>query len=1205
MSLPAKVTRFLCWSALAVYVVAAVVLLGLRYWVLPNIDQWRPRIEAYASEALGARVEIGRLQADWRGLNPRLKLTALSIYDQQPEPVLTLPSVSAVLGWRSVLLLSPSLLSLRIDGPELRVRRDAGDRLWVAGQSIDLNAPHDAGRSSRLVQWLGSQRDLALANATVHWNDEYRQAPEVTLRNVTLRLYNGALAHRFALSAEPPPALARELSLRGRFTRNPLLTGRQRWTGELYAEVDDAEPSAWAPWLAVPRIAGRAATRAWLTLEQGAVTDVTVDAALRDVRWQAAGDATAIGLAEATLRVQGAPGDVVQFADVPLARGEDGAGMALRGELTGLSANLPHTFDPPLLQADTVRIDASLRRPAGQAAVVDVHQLDIANADLDARLRGRWTAQGKTAAGTADFHGNLARAAMPAIYKYLPLTVNADAREWLAHGLPAGQARDAAVTVKGDLDDFPFEDPDDVGEFRIAGAYSGAIVDYAPAHGDTKGWPRLENLAGNFAVDKAGLSLDSPGGAIVHTGDGQTVTLGAVTASIPDMEHQATLHVDGQTSGPVPAYLALAANSPLGGLLDGALDSAEGTGAWQVALKLEVPLLDAENTKVDGRIAFAGNSFRFVPLMPELRQLQGNLHFSERGVSTDELRTEFLGGAATIAGKLEHDGDALRLAGTLPASGLAQLSDSPLMARVTGQTQYRGQLGYGSGGVLDISVESDLAGLAIDLPAPVGKAKSETRALKARWSPAPGAAGKRDQLSVNLDAGLALQLEHDRAAPRGAPYFARGALGVNRPAALPPSGLAVDIQMPELDLDAWEKIGDEAQASGKERKGAGKSQAVLPMLSRIGLQTGRLQVAGWTLDDLKLNATRPQPDHWQVGIESRQAAGSLSWQEASGAIAGQVTARLTHLTLGGQEAQGAMQDVSEESGDDLSDIPAIDLRAERFSLYGHEVGALEVQGTNLERGKSWRLDKLRIANEAATLDATGNWRLDGAQRGLTVDAKAEFKDLGGFIDRIGYKQVVAGGSGTVQGKLTWRDLPWSHDLANIDGQARVSLDKGRLINVNSRSARLLELLSLQSLQRLAKLEFNPTDLLRDGFPFDTIRGDMKLSRGILHSEGYKLNSPVATIVLAGDTDIVAERWNLRAVVIPNLDASGAAVVTALAVNPLIGLGAFVTQWLLKQPLARAMTMEYAVTGSWDDPKLEPVETKPEPKPGPVSEYIEH
>nr|WP_255592477.1 YhdP family protein [Bordetella sp. BOR01] len=1172
---------------------------------MPQIDQWRPRIEAYASETLGARVDIGHIEADWRGLNPRLKLTSLSIYDDQAEPVLVLPEVSAVLAWRSVLLLSPSLLSLRIDGPELRVRRDTGNHLWVAGQSIDLDGGHDARSQSRLLRWLGAQRDIALANATVHWHDQYRQAPEMTLRSVSLRLYNGTLAHRFALNAEPPAALARDVSLRGRFSRNPLLAGQQRWTGEIYAEVNDAEPSAWAPWLAVPKVAGRAAARAWLTLEQGAVTDLTLDTALRDVYWQGR-DATSVGLAEASLRVQGAPGDVVQFADVQLARGDEGSGMALRGELTGLRANLPHTFDPALLQADTVRIDASLRRPAQQPAVIDVRQLDIVNTDLDARLHGRWTSQGKTAAGTADFQGNLARAAMPAIYKYLPLEVNADAREWLARGLPAGQARDASVTVKGDLDEFPFEDPGDVGEFRIAGAYAGAIVDYAPAHGDTKGWPRLENLSGHFAVDKVSLSLDSPGGAIAHTGDGHTVTLGAVTASIPDMEHHSILHVDGQTSGPVPAYLALAANSPLGELLDGTLESAEGTGTWQVPLKLEVPLLDADDTKVDGRIIFAGNNFRFVPQMPELRQLHGVLHFSELGIRTEALRGEFLDGPATVSGRLEHDGDALNLAGTLPAAGLAQLTDSPAMERFTGQTRYRGKLGYGAGGTLDISIESDLAGLGIDLPAPIGKARADSRALKARWAPAESAAGKRDQLSVNLGTELALLLEHDRAAPRRAPYFLRGALGVHRSAALPSTGLAVDVQMPELDLDAWEKIADEATPSKGGGKAGGKQgRAALPMLNRVDLQTTRLRTAGWTLDDLKLSATRPQPDHWQVQLDSRQAAGSLAWQEASGAIAGQVTARLTHLAVGSQEAKDATQDDTQVSDSDLSDIPAIDLRAEQFSLYGHNVGALEVLGTNLERGKSWRLDKLRLASDSAELDATGNWRLEGAQRGLTVDAKAQFKDLGAFMDSIGYKQVVGGGSGTVQGKLTWRDLPWTHDLANIDGEARVSLDKGRFMNVNSRSARLLELLSLQSVQRLAKLEFNPANLLRDGFPFDTIRGDMTLSRGILHTEGYKLSSPVATIVLAGDTDIVAERWDLQAVVIPNLDASGAAVVTALAVNPLIGLGAFVTQWLLKQPLARAMTMEYTVTGSWDAPKLQPVETKPEPKPGPVENYIEH
>ena len=45
---------------------------------------------------------------------------------------------------------------------------------------------------------------------------------------------------------------------------------------------------------------------------------------------------------------------------------------------------------------------------------------------------------------------------------------------------------------------------------------------------------------------------------------------------------------------------------------------------------------------------------------------------------------------------------------------------------------------------------------------------------------------------------------------------------------------------------------------------------------------------------------------------------------------------------------------------------------------------------------------------------------------------------------------------------------------------------------------------------------------------------MKLSDGVLRTDGYKVNGPVAAIVLAGDVNVVQERWNLKAVVIPNL-----------------------------------------------------------------------
>ena len=506
------------------------------------------------------------------------------------------------------------------------------------------------------------------------------------------------------------------------------------------------------------------------------------------------------------------------------------------------------------------------------------------------------------------------------------------------------------------------------------------------------------------------------------------------------------------------------------------------------------------------------------------------------------------------------------------------------------------------------------------MPAPVGKAASSSRLLKLQWGAAEdrGAKGRR-WLTASLGEDVNALFERD--ASGGASYFARGALGIGRPASLPDRGLSLNASLPELDMDTWETVVDgfdAPAAKGGSRKAATKP--VFPQPERISLAAGTLRASGYTLNDLTLYAMRPGPSQWRVDIQSRQATGSLEWQEASGAIAGQITARMKHLSFGG-EGDTNEADKALASGNDLSDIPAIDLQAKEFLLYGKNVGELQVVGTNLERGRQWRLDKLTITNDAASLNATGNWRLEGPDRGLSVDANANFVDIGKFMTRIGFQDVVSGGSGTAQGKATWRNLPWSHNVADIGGEVTVSLDKGRFMHVNSRTARLLELLSLQSLQRLARLDVNPTNLLRDGFPFDTIRGHVKMADGNVSTEGYKINGPVATIVLAGGVNLIRERWDLKAVVIPNLDASGAAMVTALAVNPLIGLGAFVTQWLLKQPLARAMTMEYSVTGNWDDPQIEPIDASgkeagkeapkqtPRPANAPVRsvipEFIEH
>jgi uncharacterized protein YhdP len=83
----------------------------------------------------------------------------------------------------------------------------------------------------------------------------------------------------------------------------------------------------------------------------------------------------------------------------------------------------------------------------------------------------------------------------------------------------------------------------------------------------------------------------------------------------------------------------------------------------------------------------------------------------------------------------------------------------------------------------------------------------------------------------------------------------------------------------------------------------------------------------------------------------------------------------------------------------------------------------------------------------------------------------------------------------------------------------------------------------------------------------------------------------AAVLMEGQADLVRETQDLRVIVVPEINAGTASLAYA-AVNPAVGLGTFVAQWLLRRPLIAASTREFHITGSWDDPKVERVERKP-------------
>src|SRR5690606_21686750 len=96
------------------------------------------------------------------------------------------------------------------------------------------------------------------------------------------------------------------------------------------------------------------------------------------------------------------------------------------------------------------------------------------------------------------------------------------------------------------------------------------------------------------------------------------------------------------------------------------------------------------------------------------------------------------------------------------------------------------------------------------------------------------------------------------------------------------------------------------------------------------------------------------------------------------------------------------------------------------------------------------------------------------------------------------------------------------------------------------------------------------------------------ANGVMSTSDYRVIGPVGTIVLGGTINLLSEQMDLDAVVIPNLDVSGAAIAAGIAINPIVGVGAFLTQWLLQAPLAKAMTVQYKVVGDWNNPVINEV-----------------
>ena len=913
-----------------------------------------------------------------------------------------------------------------------------------------------------------------------------------------------------------------------------------------------------------------------------------------------------------------------------------------KGELALANGHLdlPGVFEDPRIELDQLSADVRYKLSGG-ALDVALQGVKFSGPDAQGTAQASWQsggaagdASGRPTAvgslGTLDLQGVLSRGNGARVHRYLPLVMADQVRHYVRDAVVQGEVSDVTFKVKGAVDDIPFADPKK-GDFKISAQVKNGVLAYVPVWAQPAGatpWPALTALNGELVFDHATLAVNNATSGIAGMPGLQVLR---ADARIPNLMSGATVELQAKIKGPLASAVSFVNASPLSAMTGKAAEKVTATGVGDYAVQLNLPLNAVDKTAVRGTVSLPGNDVRLSPNTPVLSKLRGVATFTEKGFSVPAAQAQLLGGDVrfeggmrpanrTAAGTAPADPSIMfKAQGTASADAIRQAKDLGAAARLaqyaTGTTAYTATLAI-TRGAAEVSLVSNLQGLALSLPAPLSKPAEAVLPVRfentvLRESMAPGQK-LQDQVSLNI--GRIASASYVRDISGEAEQEARvlrGAIAVGleagESAPTLDKGVAANINLASIDIDAWEKVltnsagaGLAAQAAGTGG-GAGNAQNYFP--TQIAIRAKELTVTGRKFNNLVIGGSR-EGLTWRANVDANELSGYAEYRQATSAIPARVLARLARLSVG---PSGALE-VDSLLDEQPANLPALDIVVEDLEVRGKKLGRIEIDAVNRGAATSasgggpreWRLNKFNVTNPEAAFTASGNWVALNAQtananatsapdkRRTALNFKLDIADSGELLNRFGMRGVVRRGKGKMEGQIGWVGSPLSPNYPSMTGQFNVNIESGQFLKADPGIAKLLGVLSLQSLPRRLTLDFR--DVFTDGFAFDFVRGDVNIAQGIAATNNLQMKGVNAAVLMEGSANIARETQDIKVLVVPEINAGTASLIAAV-INPAIGLGTFLAQYFLRKPLIDAATQEFQIDGSWADPKVTKLERK--------------
>jgi uncharacterized protein (TIGR02099 family) len=741
--------------------------------------------------------------------------------------------------------------------------------------------------------------------------------------------------------------------------------------------------------------------------------------------------------------------------------------------------------------------------------------------------------------------------------KYLPAVLSPALDQWLRTAILGGNVDQGFFQYQGSIS----RDATDVA--RVISLFfkvRNANLAFQP------GWPQLTNVDGDVFVENSGVRIRANKGQLLNT------QVSNVAVDIPHVSAGQTSHlvVDGDLKGSLQDGMKILQEAPIGTGQTFAGWQAE--GPLQGHINLDIPLVKGQEPKVV--VDFSTDSARLKLADPvlELTQLRGDFRFDyTKGLSGKNIKTVAFD--KPVSAEIFAEGK--------PGAPVTRITASSVIASkrltdwlgitqplpISGDLPYQLQLTL-SGNSSQLQINSNLKGLAVDLPAPFGKAADEARDTDFRMN----LQGPERRIDVGYSniANLAF------ASPPGKFGDGRGELFLGEGGAIVPDskGLRVRGALSELDIAPWQAMAE--RYAGGDPGGSAKQ-----LLSSVDLQIGKLTAMGTTLDQVGVLLKRSDAA-WALSLDSAKVKGTATLPDSKTAP---IDISLLYVRLPAPDPNAA---VVENAPDPLADvdprkIPAANVNITQLFQGDQLMGAWSLKARPTTNGV--QLTDMNLGLKGIALLGNGGWEGTPGATSSWFKGQVSGKNLADVLKAWGFAPTVTSQEFELNADGRWPGSPAWVGLKRYSGSLDATLKNGQFVEVEggAQALRVFGLLNFNSIGRRLRLDFS--DLLGKGLSYDKVKGLLVASDGVyVTRDPITMTGPSTNLELDGTLDMVRDRVDAKLLV--TLPVTNNLPIAALIVGaPAIGGALFLVDKLLGDRVSRFASVQYKVQGPWKEPKI--------------------